>query len=77
MLLGALENYDVLIVSAQTSTQKKMTKYLYAFQLVYSMVLVGKPTGKKTFGRLRRRCDNIKIDQEVGCERELDLSGSG
>jgi len=32
-------------------------------------VLVGKPEGKRTFGRLRRRWeDNIKRDlQEVGC----------
>jgi hypothetical protein len=32
-------------------------------------VLVGKPEGKRPFGRLRRRWeDNIKIDlQEVGC----------
>lgn len=29
------------------------------------MVLVGKPTGKRTFGRPRRRCDNNKIGQEV------------
>ena len=29
------------------------------------MVLVGKPTVKRTFGRPRRRCNNIKIDQEV------------
>jgi len=41
------------------------------------MVLVGKATGKKTLGRPRRRCDNIKIDQEVRCEHGLDLSGSG
>jgi len=41
------------------------------------MVLVGKPTGKKTLGRPRRICDNIKINQAVGCERGLDLSGSG
>jgi len=33
-------------------------------------VLVGKPMGKKTLGRPRRRWeDNIKMDrQEVGCE---------
>ena len=32
-------------------------------------VLVGKPEGKRQFGRPRRRCeDNIKMDlQEVGC----------
>jgi hypothetical protein len=38
-------------------------------------VLVGKPEGKKLFGRHRRRCeDNIKMDlREVG----LDLTGSG
>jgi len=32
-------------------------------------VLVGKPEGKRPFGRLRRRCkDNIKINlQKVGC----------
>jgi len=32
-------------------------------------VLVGKPEGKRTLGRLRRRWeDNIKMDiQEVGC----------
>jgi len=31
---------------------------------------VGKPEGKRTFGRPRRRWkDNIKVDlQEVGCE---------
>jgi len=40
------------------------------------MVLVRKSTGEKTLGRPRRRCD-IKIAQEVGCERGLDLSGSG
>jgi hypothetical protein len=40
------------------------------------MVLVGKPTGKKPLGRPRRRCDNITIDQEVGWERGMDLSGS-
>ena len=34
------------------------------------MVLVGKPEGKRTLGRPRRRWeDNIKMDfQEVGCE---------
>jgi hypothetical protein len=33
-------------------------------------VSVGKPEGKRPFGRLRHRCDdNIKVDlQEVGCE---------
>jgi hypothetical protein len=32
-------------------------------------LLVGKPEGKRTLGRFRRRCeDNIKTDlQEVGC----------
>jgi len=32
-------------------------------------VLVGKPEGKRSLGRPRRRCvDNIRIDlQEVGC----------
>jgi hypothetical protein len=31
-------------------------------------VLVGKPGGKRTIGRHRRREDNIKMDlQEVGC----------
>jgi hypothetical protein len=37
---------------------------------VYS-VLVGKPKGKRTLGRPRRRCEfNIKIDlKEVRCER--------
>jgi hypothetical protein len=38
-----------------------MTKYLYAFQPVQNMVLVGKPTGKKPLGRPIRRCDNITI----------------
>jgi len=34
------------------------------------MVLVGKPEGKRPFGRPRRRWEgNIKMDlQEVGCE---------
>lgn len=63
MLLSALENSDALTVGAQTSTQKKkkMTKYLYAFQPVKNMVLVGKPTGNKPLGRPIRRCDNITI----------------
>jgi hypothetical protein len=46
---------------------------------VYS-VLVGKPEGKRTLGRLRRRWeDNIKIDlKEVACGGHgLDLDGSG
>jgi hypothetical protein len=33
-------------------------------------VLVGKPEGKRSLGRLRRRCeDNIKMDFiEIGCD---------
>jgi hypothetical protein len=32
-------------------------------------VLVGKPEGKRPFGRPRRRRENIKMDlHEVGCE---------
>jgi hypothetical protein len=41
-------------------------------------VLVGKPDGKKPFGRPRRRWeDNIKLDlQEVRCEG-MNRAGSG
>jgi len=44
------------------------------------MVLVGKPEGKRSLGRPRRRwADNIKMDlQEVGCGGcGLDPAGSG
>jgi hypothetical protein len=36
---------------------------------VYTGILVGKPEGKRSLGRLRRRWeDNIKMDlQEMGC----------
>jgi len=43
-------------------------------------VLVGKPEGKRPFGRPRHRWeDNIKMNlQEVGCqEYELNQAGSG
>ena len=42
-------------------------------------VLVGKPEGRRPFGRPRRRWeDNIKMDlTEVGWEHELDRTGSG
>jgi len=43
-------------------------------------VLVGKPEGKRTLERPRRRCeDNIKMDlQELGCGGYgLDRAGSG
>jgi hypothetical protein len=42
--------------------------YTTLFRSVYR-VLVGKPEGKRTLGRPRRRWeDNIKLDlQEVGC----------
>ena len=43
-------------------------------------VLVGKPEGKRPFGRARRRWEDIiKMDlQEVGCEGYgLDRAGSG
>jgi hypothetical protein len=40
---------------------------------------VGKPEGKRSLGRPRRRWeDNIKMDLlEVGCGYGLDRSGSG
>jgi len=43
------------------------------------MVLLGKPEGKRLFGRPRYRWeDNIKMElQEVWCGHGLDRSGSG
>jgi len=46
---------------------------------VVNRVLVGKPEGKRSLGRNRRRWeDNIKMDlQEVGCgDHGLDRAGS-
>ena len=41
-------------------------------------ILLGKPEGKRSLGRPRRRWeDNIKMDlQEVGCGDRLDEAGS-
>jgi hypothetical protein len=43
---------------------------------IYAKFLVGKPQGKRTLGRLRRRCkDNIKTDiRETGCEVWAELN---
>jgi len=70
---GKVENYAREISSCESEESRRMRGVGYAAltreRRGLCRFLVGKPMGKRPFGRLRRRWEfNIKVDlQPVGC----------
>ena len=77
--IPAVNNGYCLLQNGPTGLSNGSTQFLLMHRVnTYHKVLVGKPEGKRSLGRPRRRWeDNIKMDlQEVGrgCEDWMELA---